>query len=79
MGAYIHAIKREAVAGKLHEIKELLNGEIYNSLRKHMPDNNSLLKLRYKISKATQQIDNTLIILNCLDKVELNFETGCAK
>lgn len=77
--AYIHAIKREAVAGKLHEIKELLNGEIYDNLCKYMPDNNSLLKLRHKICKATQQIDEALITLNCLDKVELNFETGCAR
>lgn len=74
-----YVLKSEAIAGNLHEIKELLNGEIYTNLRTRMPDNNSLLKLRQKISKATQQIDDALISIKCLDKIELNFDTRCAR
>lgn len=63
----------ETAISTLYEIKELLNGEIYQGLKRTMPDNKSLFRLSHKINKASLSIDEALVALGGLDKIDLQF------
>lgn len=65
--------KLETAIKTLHDVKELLNSEIYESLKQSMPDNNSLLKLSTKLMFANTHLDKALEALGGINKIDLQF------